>query len=124
MSAWESKANWKDPKWKYKHWYETDIRETIARVKREMKQLEAQKPKVIVRGKKMISRDDITYMAKEAGFQTSEVWGAIVNGTPITEELKRFANLVAAAKCEELAVEAELNGNTILAQQIRARWQA
>lgn len=52
MSAWESKANWKDPNWKYKHWYETDIRETIARVKREMKQLEAQKPKVTTRSKK------------------------------------------------------------------------
>ena len=37
MSEWESKANWKDPNWKYKHWYETDIRETIARVKRETK---------------------------------------------------------------------------------------
>ena len=52
MSEWESKANWKDPNWKYKHWYETDIRETIARVKREMKELEMQKPKTQTRAKK------------------------------------------------------------------------
>lgn len=39
-------------------------------------------------------------------------------------KLERFALYVAAAKCEELAIEAERNGNTILAQQIRARGKA
>jgi hypothetical protein len=37
------------------------------------------------------------------------------------ENLERFANLVAAAKCEELAAEAESNGNMVLAAQLRAR---
>lgn len=44
----------------------------------------------------MLLRDDIIRMAQKSGFQTSEIWGAIVNGTPITEELKSFANLVSA----------------------------
>lgn len=57
MSEWESKANWKDPNWKYKHWYETDIRETIARVKREMKELEMQKPKTQTMDKKFKARE-------------------------------------------------------------------
>lgn len=76
-----------------------------------------------------MTRDDIIRMAREAGMQT--VFAVIEehqDGTQTVIDhrpfLERFANLVAAAKCEELAVEAERNGNTILAQQIRARGQA
>lgn len=36
----------------------------------------------------------------------------------------QFAALVEAAVCESLAAEAEKNGNTILAMQLRARGQA
>jgi hypothetical protein len=36
MSNWTSKANWKDPNWKYVPASQTNIAETIARVKKEM----------------------------------------------------------------------------------------
>jgi hypothetical protein len=36
---WKSKANWKDPKWKYKPSFATDVAKTIARVHREIKKL-------------------------------------------------------------------------------------
>lgn len=49
---WESKANWKDPKWKYVPAAATDVAKTIERVKREMKALEEQKPKTQTRAKK------------------------------------------------------------------------
>jgi hypothetical protein len=38
MSNWKSKANWKDPNWKYVPAASTDISKTIARVKRELKE--------------------------------------------------------------------------------------
>jgi hypothetical protein len=38
MSNWKSKANWKDPSWKYVPAAATDISKTIARVKRELKE--------------------------------------------------------------------------------------
>ena len=39
MTEWQSKANWKDRNWKYVGAAATDISRTIARVKREMKEL-------------------------------------------------------------------------------------
>lgn len=36
---WESKANWKDRNWKYTNAASTDVAKTIARVKKEMKEL-------------------------------------------------------------------------------------
>ena len=51
---WKSKANWKDPSWKYTHSTQTDITKTIARVKREMKEAEEQKPKQVVQLKKVV----------------------------------------------------------------------
>jgi len=38
MSDWKSKADWKDPSWKYVPAASTDISKTIARVKRELKE--------------------------------------------------------------------------------------
>lgn len=59
-------------------------------------------------------------MALDAGF-CHDINNGIYLCAPM--HIERFAALVAAAKCEELADEAECNGNTILAQQIRARGQ-
>lgn len=42
MANWESKATWKDRNWKYVAAAKTDISRTIARVKREMKELAEQ----------------------------------------------------------------------------------
>lgn len=39
MDNWESKATWKNRNWKYVNAASTDITKTIARVKREMKEL-------------------------------------------------------------------------------------
>ena len=50
MSDWKSKANWKDRNWKYTTAAATDITKTIARIKRELKEIEeakAQKPTLI-----------------------------------------------------------------------------
>lgn len=50
MKDWKSKANWKDSSWKYVGSAATDITKTIARVKREMRELEESakaQPKVI-----------------------------------------------------------------------------
>lgn len=38
MTEWKSKANWKDPNWKYTPAAATDISKTIAKIKREMKE--------------------------------------------------------------------------------------
>lgn len=42
MSEWKSKADWKDRNWKYTKAASTDIAKTIARVKREIKELAEQ----------------------------------------------------------------------------------
>lgn len=42
MSEWQSKATWKNRHWKYVNAASTDISKTIARVKREMKELAEQ----------------------------------------------------------------------------------
>lgn len=42
MANWESKATWKNRNWKYVNAAGTDISKTIARVKREMKELAEQ----------------------------------------------------------------------------------
>ena len=39
MKEWESKADWKDRNWKYVPAATTDVAKTIARIKREMKEL-------------------------------------------------------------------------------------
>ena len=38
MSTWKSKADWKDPNWKYIPAAATDVSRTIARIKKEMKE--------------------------------------------------------------------------------------
>lgn len=43
MVEWKSKATWKDRNWKYVNAASTDISKTIARIKRELKELEEQK---------------------------------------------------------------------------------
>jgi hypothetical protein len=53
MKTWQSKASWKNPQWKYTNAAATDITKTIARVKREMKEAEEQKPKRVVQLKKV-----------------------------------------------------------------------
>ena len=52
MKEWKSKANWKDPKWKYTNAASTDVAKTIARVRREMKEIEESRPKNLVQLKK------------------------------------------------------------------------
>jgi hypothetical protein len=50
MTKWKSRANWKDPEWKYVSAAATDISKTYARVIAEMKELEkkgADKQKVV-----------------------------------------------------------------------------
>lgn len=42
MADWESKADWKDRNWKYVTASKTDISKTIARIKREMKEIAEQ----------------------------------------------------------------------------------
>jgi hypothetical protein len=49
---WRSRADWKDPNWKYKKSTETDVARTIQRVKREMKAIEEQKKPILVQIKK------------------------------------------------------------------------
>lgn len=53
MNAWKSKADWKDPSWKYVNAASTDITKTIARVRREMKELAESHPKQVVPLKKV-----------------------------------------------------------------------
>jgi hypothetical protein len=38
MSDWKSKADWRDPSWKYVPAASTDISKTIARIRRELKE--------------------------------------------------------------------------------------
>ena len=52
MKTWQSKANWKDPKWKYTPAAATDVAKTIARVRREMREIEESRPKNLVQLKK------------------------------------------------------------------------
>ena len=63
-----------------------------------------------------MTQEDIIRMAREAGLWTSTIFDP-----PLS--IEHFAQLVAAAEREALAFEAERNGNTILAMQIRARGQ-
>ena len=71
-----------------------------------------------------MTRDDIIRMAREAGGGLSCIAEPLEHPWKFSEsELMRFAALVAAAEREKLAAEAERNGNTILAMQIRARGQ-
>jgi hypothetical protein len=70
-----------------------------------------------------MNREDIIRMAQEAdsGFEVSQCHEESIVGMSAIE---RFAKLVAEHICETLALEAEKNGNNILAMQIRARKQA
>ena len=45
--TWESKANWKDPKWKYVGAAQTDISKTLARVRKEMAEVQDYKLKIV-----------------------------------------------------------------------------
>ena len=42
MSQWQSKASWKDRNWKYVNAASTDISKTLARIRREMRDLNQQ----------------------------------------------------------------------------------
>jgi hypothetical protein len=53
MAEWKSKADWKDRNWKYTPAAATDVTKTIARIKREMKELAERKPKQVVELKKV-----------------------------------------------------------------------
>ena len=68
-----------------------------------------------------MEKEDIIRMAREAWNEAGEGW--VVEGWFKDREkaFERFAQLVAAAEREALASEAERNGNTVLAMQIRAR---
>lgn len=50
---WQSKANWKDPNWKYVRAEKTDIAKTFARIKREMEQLKNPQSQTVVAMKKI-----------------------------------------------------------------------
>jgi hypothetical protein len=77
-----------------------------------------------------MTRDDIIRMAKEASFHCgpNEVY---VGGYNSTEDLERFANLVAAAEreacakvCEEMVIEGDTYGMLyaqVCAESIKAR---
>jgi len=64
-----------------------------------------------------MTQDEIIEMAKQ-------VYG-INDGKPLHSSalfhLEAFAKLIAVKICEELATEAERNGNVILAMQLRGR---
>ena len=45
MNIWVSKASIDNPKWKYRPSFDTDVKRTITRVKREMKAIEEQQAK-------------------------------------------------------------------------------
>jgi flagellar motor switch/type III secretory pathway protein FliN len=48
MKEWKSKADWRDPKWKYIPAAATDVSKTIARVRREMKELAGSQPQKVI----------------------------------------------------------------------------
>jgi len=62
-----------------------------------------------------MTRDDVIRLAREAHMHHMAWDDDYIEGT------ERFAALVAAATCKELADEAERNGNAVLAAQLRAR---
>jgi hypothetical protein len=51
--GWKSKASWKNPDWKYVPSAATDVSKTIARVRREMRELQEQAPRQVVQLKKV-----------------------------------------------------------------------
>ena len=53
MSTWKSKADWKDPSWKYTPAAATDVAKTIARIKREMKEAAEREPVKVTQLKKV-----------------------------------------------------------------------
>ena len=71
-----------------------------------------------------MNREDITRMAREAGFDVDENHDVWITDGYWLRELERFANLVAAAECEACAVIA-FNAKTYIeaAEAIRARGQ-
>lgn len=51
-----------------------------------------------------MNKNELTELARKAGFEVSEITGAIRSPSPLCgTELKRFAKLVAAAEREECA---------------------
>ena len=71
-----------------------------------------------------MNREDITRMAREAGFDVDENHDVWITDGYWLRELERFANLVAAAEREACAVIA-FNAKTYIeaAEAIRARGQ-
>ena len=70
-----------------------------------------------------MTKEEIIKMAQkaDASFEVSQFHEESIIGM---NAIERFAKLVAEHICETLALEAEKNGNNILAMQIRARGQA
>lgn len=52
--SWQSKADWRNPNWKYTKAAATDISKTIARIKREMKELQEKAPDRVVHLKRAV----------------------------------------------------------------------
>jgi hypothetical protein len=53
MAEWKSKADWKDRNWKYTPAAATDVSKTIARIKREMKEIAERTPVKVSQLKKV-----------------------------------------------------------------------
>ena len=51
---WQSKADWRNPDWKYTPAAATDISKTIARVKREIRELQEKLPDRVVELKRSV----------------------------------------------------------------------
>ena len=80
-----------------------------------------------------MTKEDIIRMAREAGFgvllPSPDYRGEIYAGDgTITDEMERFAELIAAAEreacarvCEDLVAQHDLHSNFICARTIRAR---
>lgn len=56
MTEWVSKANWQNRNWKYVNAASTDITKTIARVRKEMKELAVQEKEEKVRHLKIANK--------------------------------------------------------------------